>query len=202
MPSEIETPKLPISYYVRGRRSRGTRVEYLLDPTGADTATYEIPEQIVLKRWRKRKVQTSKLGGMRLNPNIWKSINMALGGNAENIANLSCQEIDNRFSASKEDRSVKNFPSSNGFNIQKIIKGVGIEKFQVLLDRHSSEKSVYGTPDLFLWSLTPIHEIIQEVFFVEVKRPTEQLKDHQKNELFFLRDNLKLNAILLRLREV
>ena len=63
MPSEIETPKLPISYYVRGRRSRGTRVEYLLDPTGADTATYEIPEQIVLKRWRKRNVQTSKLGG-------------------------------------------------------------------------------------------------------------------------------------------
>ena len=78
-----------------------------------------------------------------------------------------------------------------------------MDKFQCLLDRHNHEDRlhIYGTPDLYLWTLTPKRRNISDFKFVEVKKPAEALSDDQEAELFYLRNTLKVEAILLRLRE-
>ena len=52
MPDEFNSPALRISNIVHGRRNVAGRVEYMLDPKGQDTSKFEIPEQIVLTRWK------------------------------------------------------------------------------------------------------------------------------------------------------
>jgi hypothetical protein len=54
-PDPEPKPSLRISHIVYGRRSRGNRVEYLVDEEGDQ---YEIPEKVVLIRWRRRKHST------------------------------------------------------------------------------------------------------------------------------------------------
>ena len=85
MPNEFNSPALRISNIVHGRRNVADRVEYMLDPKGQDTSQFEIPEQIVLTRWRQRRSNAYQFGGMRLSPNIWRSIKVALGENWSNI---------------------------------------------------------------------------------------------------------------------
>ena len=201
----LDEPKLPISYLVRGRRTRSDkRVEYLLDPHGIDNLNYEIPEKIVLKRWRSRQASSYHYGGTRLSPNIWRSIKEALGENASSINELSASNIDQKYASAKIRLNALNYKTVPGENIRRLIVGLGVKKFQCLLDRHNREhrKDIYGTPDLFLWTLTPKKRKISEVKFVEVKKPNEPLSKDQKDEINFLKKVLHITTILVRLKEV
>ena len=200
----LEEPKLPISYLVKGRRTRSdNRVEYLVDPQGLNELDYEIPEKIVLKRWRKRKANKLHYGGMRLSPNIWRSIKEALGTDASSINKMSASDIDQRYVLAKARLDELDYKAVSGENIRRLVEGLGSDKFQCLLDRHNHEdrSNIYGTPDLYLWTLTPKRRDISDFKFVEVKKPAEALSDDQEAELFYLRNTLKVKAILLRLRE-
>ena len=61
---------------------------------------------------------------------------------------------------------------------------------------------IYSTPDLYLWATSKAKKTIKYIRFIEVKRPTEHLKAHQKDEIAYLNDELNLKARVLRLKEV
>ena len=204
MPDEFIFPPLRISNIVHGRRKVENRVEYLLDRTGKNRADYDIPEQIVLKRWRARKHKDYDFGGMRLSPNIWRSIRLALGEDCTRISKMSDSEINVSYQNVSQELMVANYKKVAGENILKLIEGIGLVKFQKLMVRHNDpdRSGIYGTPDLYLWATSKARKTIKYIRFVEVKRPTEHLKAHQKAEIGFLNDELNLKARVLRLKEV
>lgn len=201
----LDEPKLPISYLVRGRRTRSdNRVEYLVDSQGINKRNYAIPEKIVLKRWRSRQASSYHYGGTRLSPNIWRSIKVALGEDASLINELSASDIDQKYASAKIRLEALNYKAVSGENIRRLVEGLGLDKFQCLLDRHNHEdrSRIYGTPDLYLWTLTPARRNISDIKFVEVKKPNEPLSQDQKDEINFLREVLDVTTILVRLKEV
>ena len=204
MPDEFISPPLRISNIVHGRRKVENRVEYLLDRTGKNRADYDIPEQIVLKRWRARKHKDYDFGGMRLSPNIWRSIKLVLGEDCTRISKMSDSEINDSYQNISGEFTTANYKKVAGENILKLIEGIGLVKFQKLMVRHNDpdRSDIYGTPDLYLWATSKAKKTIKFIRFVEVKRPTESLKAHQKAEIGFLNDELNLKARVLRLKEV
>ena len=203
MPDEFNSPALRISNIVHGRRNVADRVEYMLDPKGQDTSKFEIPEQIVLTRWRQRKSNAYVFGGMRLSPNIWRSVKVALGKDWSNIERLESTEIDKLYKASAARLKSKKYKAVNGENLLKLVEGLGVTKFNALMTRHNDpERSkIYGTPDLFVWAISRNSKEIDHVRFIEVKKPGEPLSEDQVNELHYLNFDLKVKARVLRLRE-
>ena len=203
MPDEFNSPALRISNIVHGRRNVADRVEYMLDPKGQDTSKFEIPEQIVLTRWRQRKSNAYVFGGMRLSPNIWRSVKVALGKDWSNIERLESTEIDKLYKASAARLKSKKYKAVNGENLLKLAEGLGVTKFNALMTRHNDpERSkIYGTPDLFVWAISRNSKEIDHVRFIEVKKPREPLSEDQVNELHYLNFDLKVKARVLRLRE-
>jgi len=203
MPDEFNSPALRISNIVHGRRNVADRVEYMLDPKGQDTSKFEIPEQIVLTRWRQRKSNAYVFGGMRLSPNIWRSVKVALGKDWSNIERLESTEIDKLYKASAAGLKSKKYKAVNGENLLKLVEGLGVTKFNALMTRHNDpERSkIYGTPDLFVWAISRNSKEIDHVRFIEVKKPGEPLSEDQVNELHYLNFDLKIKARVLRLRE-
>jgi len=203
MPDEFNSPALRISNIVHGRRNVADRVEYMLDPKGQDTSKFEIPEQIVLTRWRQRKSNAYVFGGMRLSPNIWRSVKVALGKDWSNIERLESTEIDKLYKASAARLKSKKYKAVNGENLLKLVEGLGVTKFNALMTRHNDpERSkIYGTPDLFVWAISKNNKEIDHVRFIEVKKPREPLSEDQVNELHYLNFDLKVKARVLRLRE-
>jgi len=203
MPDEFNSPALRISNIVHGRRNVADRVEYMLDPKGQDTSKFEIPEQIVLTRWRQRKSNAYVFGGMRLSPNIWRSVKVALGKDWSNIERLESTEIDKLYKASAAGLKSKKYKAVNGENLLKLVEGLGVTKFNALMTRHNDpERSkIYGTPDLFVWAISKNNKEIDHVRFIEVKKPREPLSEDQVNELHYLNFDLKVKARVLRLRE-
>ena len=203
MPDEFNSPALRISNIVHGRRNVADRVEYMLDPKGQDTSKFEIPEQIVLTRWRQRTSNAYVFGGMRLSPNIWRSVKVALGEDWSNIERLEATEIDKLYKASAARLKSKKYKAVNGENLLKLVEGLGVTKFNALMTRHNDpERSkIYGTPDLFVWAISRNNKEIDHVRFIEVKKPREPLSEDQVNELHYLNFDLKVKARVLRLRE-
>ena len=203
MPDEFNSPALRISNIVHGRRNVADRVEYMLDPKGQDTSKFEIPEQIVLTRWRQRRSNAYVFGGMRLSPNIWRSVKVALGKDWSNIERLESTEIDKLYKASAARLKSKKYKAVNGENLLKLVEGLGVTKFNALMTRHNDpERSkIYGTPDLFVWAISRNSKEIDHVRFIEVKKPREPLSEDQVNELHYLNFDLKVKARVLRLRE-
>ena len=203
MPDEFNSPALRISNIVHGRRNVADRVEYMLDPKGQDTSKFEIPEQIVLTRWRQRRSNAYVFGGMRLSPNIWRSVKVALGKDWSNIERLESTEIDKLYKASAARLKSKKYKAVNGENLLKLAEGLGVTKFNALMTRHNDpERSkIYGTPDLFVWAISRNNKEIDHVRFIEVKKPREPLSEDQVNELHYLNFDLKVKARVLRLRE-
>ena len=203
MPDEFNSPALRISNIVHGRRNVADRVEYMLDPKGQDTSKFEIPEQIVLTRWRQRRSNAYQFGGMRLSPNIWRSIKVALGENWSNIERFEATEIDKLYKASAARLKSKKYKAVNGENLLKLVEGLGVTKFNALMTRHNDpdRSKIYGTPDLFVWAISRNSKEIDHVRFIEVKKPREPLSEDQVNELHYLNFDLKVKARVLRLRE-
>ena len=203
MPDEFNSPALRISNIVHGRRNVAGRVEYMLDPKGQDTSKFKIPEKIVLTRWQQRTSNAYVFGGMRLSPNIWRSVKVALGKDWSNIERLESTEIDKLYKASAARLKSKKYKAVNGENLLKLAEGLGVTKFNALMTRHNDpdRSKIYGTPDLFVWAISRNSKEIDHVRFIEVKKPREPLSEDQVNELHYLNFDLKVKARVLRLRE-
>ena len=85
-------PALRISHIVSGRINENGRVRYFVDPKGTD-GERAIPEDVVLKRWRRREMTGHTFHGCRLGPNTWRAIDKAFGNEAQMICQLTVDEI-------------------------------------------------------------------------------------------------------------
>ncbi len=133
---QLNSPRLNISNIVYGRRTNEHgRVEYLKDPNARVHLGYAIPEKVVLSRWRQRTHVQYHFGGMRLSPNIWRSINPALGSDYFSMMQMNDEEIDARYSITEVLLRDWNDPTVIGLNVVRLMEGLGFEKFQALMQR-------------------------------------------------------------------
>ena len=206
MSSNYGSPRLGISNIVYGRRNLNGRVEYLLDHSDG-VQSYEIPEQIVLKRWKAKDgtPRAVRYSGFRLKPNTWKSLSFVFGFDVKRLSELNAGQINTCFSESCRDEEFnsRNFNKIDGYKVEILIKALGSEKMLQILKRHNDPEfpERYGTPDLFLFATKIDENKIDHFRFVEVKRPRERLSADQINELDFLKNELNLKARVLRLIE-
>jgi hypothetical protein len=199
--ANLKKPALRISTIVYGRENRGNRVYYLVDHRGLGTEK-AIPEEVVLKRWRKRVFTGFSFHGDRLQPNCWQAIDMLLREvpsqkwvelSEEKIGDLIVERAD-RLAQLKQ-----SLPAAS--TIRALIHVCGAERLEQVLMRHTSAEGgdPFGTPDLFLFACdrTGNYSIAR---FVEVKRPDEEFKKSQRPEIEFL-NQLGLKARVVRLLE-
>ncbi len=200
------TPRLWISNVVYGRRNLVGRVQYR-QTANLEDEVFDIPEQIVLKRWKARapRAQSLRFSGFRLSPNIWKSLHFAFGFDAAALHSYSIEEIDDIFIRKSQENHFKerHFKRMVGSNVKVFVEALGQEKLLTLLQRHNDPDfpERYGTPDLFLYALNNDSDTINHFRFVEVKKPDEPLSSDQVNELDFLINEMDLKARVLRLSE-
>ena len=195
---------LPISYSVYGRRTnKSHRVEYLIDPKGIPERGYGIPEQVVLSRWKKSSSPRYFFCGMRMSPNTWRSIRVALGEDAHLISRMTIKEINSLYQAKLGELKALHYPAITGEKVLYLANGLGVISFEALLKRHNdpSRSKIFGTPDLYLWKCTKKTKTIRSIKFVEVKKPKEPLRSDQRDELNYLNNVLGIPSILLRLKE-
>jgi len=200
---KFNSPHLGISNIVFGRRTNSNnRVQYLVDAEGCEESGHKIPEKVVLSRWKQKVNQKYRFGGMRLSPNIWRSINIALGSIYPEIFNMDIDQIDLKYKAAAQTLRTFQYPTMVGMKVVRLMKGLGLEKFKVLMERHNdpSRSDKYGTPDLFLCAIKRNSGVIAYSRFVEVKKPNEPLSKDQISELHFL-NGLNLKARCFRLKE-
>ena len=205
MTNEFNSANLNISKNAYGRRTNSSqRVEYLIDPDGDEDLGYGIPEKVVISRWKSRSNDKHSFGGIRLSPNVWRSIRLALGDDAASIHALSLEEINQKYLAAKSALKLAKFPTVSGQKIIKLCEGLGTKNFNALMQRHnhSDRCSIYGTPDLYLWALKKRTRKLSYIRFVEVKKPREPLSADQKKELLFLNEALKVKACCFQFKEV
>ena len=200
----FNSPRLGISNVVHSRRINShSRVEYLLDPEGYEDLGYAIPEKLVLYRWRQRTNQKYCFNGMRLSPNIWRSINVALGPNYFEVFKMTADQIHTKYSKASQSIKTLNYPTLAGIKVVRLMEGLGLDKFNILMQRHNDLSRIkqYGTPDLFLWAVAKRSDKIAYSRFVEVKKPEEPLSQDQIDELYFLRCRLHIKSRCFRLKE-
>ena len=207
-PRETElnrAPALRISHIVYGRlnehpEGRG-RVSYLLDPDGLGEAR-DIPEEVVLHRWRRRVMDGHTFHGCRLGPNLWRAVNHAMGRNAEELISLGVDEITKLRSTLSVGRDEHHFKLQDAGHVAVLFQGLGKDRLQAILDRHlAPERALkFGTPDLFLFARNSSTKRLAFFRLVEVKKPHERISEDQHDEIAFLR-SLGVPARVLRLVE-
>ena len=200
---KFNSPYLGISNIVFGRRTNSdNRVEYLVDANGCKESGYKIPEQVVLLRWKQKVNHKYRFGGMRLSPNIWRSINVALGSIYTEIFKMDIDQIDLKYKVAAQTLRSFQYPTMVGMKVVRLMEGLSLKKFKILMERHNdpSRSDKYGTPDLFLWAIKRNSGVIAYSRFVEVKKPNEPLSKDQISELHFL-NGLNLKARCFRLKE-
>jgi hypothetical protein len=199
--ANLKKPALRISTIVYGRENRGKRVYYLVDHRGRGTEK-AIPEEVVLKRWRKRVFTGFTFHGDRLQPNCWQAIDVLLREvpsqkwvelSEEQIRDLIVERAD-RLAQLKQ-----SLPAAS--TIRALIHVCGVAKLEKIIGRHVGVEGGdrFGTPDLFLFACDRMgnYSIAR---FVEVKRPDEVLMVTQRPEIEFL-NQLGLKARVVRLLE-
>jgi len=193
-------PALHISNVVYGREHRGSRVSYLVDPRGHGTAR-DIPEVVVLRRWRARKTDGYHFSGGRMPPSTWRALPMILGDDVSTWSDFSEREIAERKVASAEARRALKVDAPAPNAIVALIAVCGAERLRAFVTRHADPTrwASPGVPDLFLfaWQDEPRRVLGR---FVEVKKPEEPLKPSQVEELTYL-NGIGLKARVLRLTE-
>jgi hypothetical protein len=197
----LKKPALRISRIVYGRERVGTKVKYLIDPKGQGDKK-EIPEKVVLIRWRKRVFPGYTFSGDRLGPNIWRGLAIALGYQPQaHWLKWTDQDIASMLESSRETMGIYKSSVPSAGTIHALIQICGLERLKQIFKRHldPSRDEIYGTPDLFLFA-RDVNGRQCMGRFVEVKRPEESFKDGQVEELAFLQ-SLGLNARVARLIE-
>lgn len=75
-------PALRIRHIVYGRRSEGRRVTNLVDQRG-EGEERAIAEEVVLRRWRRRRFEGYVFRRARLSSTVWRSLPVMLGTDVE-----------------------------------------------------------------------------------------------------------------------
>jgi hypothetical protein len=194
-PDPEPKPSLRISHIVYGRRSRGNRVEYLVDEEGDQ---YEIPEKVVLIRWRRRKHSTYSFSGDRLGPHLWRALAAVLGNECKQWPSRMTQQNIEAWKAQASSKALSNSVPALA-TIEALWEICGPVKLQKLVDRHADPK-VFGVPDLFLFARHKNSAKKLMGRFVEVKKPEEALSDGQREEIAFM-NGIDLHARCIRLME-
>ena len=194
-------PALRISHIVYGRENTGTRVRYFIDPTGK-AGPKEIPENVVLKRWRQRKMENHSFHGCRLSPNLWRAIGRAYGNKGDSISKLTPDALEKNREIIRADAAEHHLMVPNADVLHSIISALGPKKLQQILDRHldPGRAGKFGTPDLFLFAKKKSETRVAFYRFVEVKKPKERVSNDQHEEIAFLR-SIGIQARILRLIE-
>jgi len=194
-------PALRISHIVYGRENTGTRVRYFIDPTGKG-GPKEIPENVVLKRWRQRKMENHSFHGCRLSPNLWRAIGRAYGNKGDSISKLTPDALEKNSEIICADAAEHHLTVPNADVLHSIISALGPMKLQQILDRHldPARAEKFGTPDLFLFAKKKSETRVAFYRFVEVKKPKERVSNDQHEEIAFLR-SIGIQARILRLIE-
>lgn len=200
--SEVnKAPALRISHIVRGRINEGTRVKYFVDPEGHkhDRA---IPEDVVLKRWRKRTMASHSFHGFRLGPNTWKAIVHTFGTFSPKLLDMPVEEIAAKISSSQPDRIEKHLRLPEAKSLWLMCQAIGAERLEQILCRHTApdREGRFGTPDLFLYAIKTGGPKPSFYRMVEVKKPRERVSADQHEEIEFLR-SIGVPARVLRLIE-
>lgn len=183
----LNSPALGISKTVHGRKRPDGRVRYLIDPKGKGEKE-GIPEQVVLKRWRKRTMKGHTFGGVRLSPTIWRAIGLVFGQDARQIISLSEEEVVQTITANRDHLKSAHLKLPATDAVYIMIHSLGVRRLEKILHRHLIEDGgrKSGTPDLFLYQFNTKTNRANSFVFVEVKKPEEPLKPHQRAELEFL----------------
>lgn len=193
-------PALRISHIVSGRINENGRVRYFVDPKGTD-GERAIPEDVVLKRWRRREMTGHTFHGCRLGPNTWRAIDKAFGNEAQIICQLTVDEISAARKSLQLDDDDQHLWLPEPSSVWSLFNALGPTRLQAVLDRHLSpeREGKFGTPDLFLFAqkgpaTTSFYRL------VEVKKPREHISRDQHEEIAFLR-SIGVPARVLRLIE-
>jgi len=134
----ISAPALRISYIVRGRESKGTRVTYLVDPGGRGHER-AISETVVLKRWRQRAMAGYVLSGTRLSPSVWRALDFLLPALARDPKVPTALEIHERKTAQSEAMRRKHFYLPSAEVVRALALDLGPRRLSQLMARRTVE---------------------------------------------------------------
>jgi len=200
--NEPRAPALRISHFVWGGENRDGRVFYLVDP-GGGSLQKDIPEEVVLWRWRRRKKPLGyRFGGERLSPNVWRAMAIVFPGGRGICADTTLENLREATQAVHSELRANHYAVPSAQCLQAMFQGIGPERVNDLIARHTSPERAdkYGTPDLFLY-MTPITSSKAPfIRFVEVKRPRERVRPDQWEEIDHLK-SIGIPARVLRLIE-
>jgi hypothetical protein len=194
-------PALRISHVVQGRTNENGRVRYLVDPTGQGEER-AIPEDVVLKRWRRREMSGYSFHGCWLGPNLWRAVDRSLGRSADLLRRPTTDEIDAARRGLRLDDETRHLWVPEARAVWALFNGLGPSRLQKVLDRHLApeREGRFGTPDLFLYARGAGLPGTAFYRLVEVKRPRERVSPDQHEEIAFLR-SIGVPARVLRLIE-
>ena len=203
VPTELRwrAPALRISNIVCGRETFGPRVKYFVDP-GNSLGEKAIPEQVVLKRWRRRKMDGQLFHGTRLSPTIWRAIDFCFNMDPADLAKLSVEQVAEAIALKHDALKSAYLKLPAPPHLTQLFAAMGAERLVPVMQRHLSADRAdrFGTPDLFLYSINSGTQMLSFFRLVEVKRPRERISADQQEELDFL-VSLGLPARVLRLIE-
>jgi hypothetical protein len=195
-----QAPALRISPTVRHRLSQKNRVTYVREGAGP-TGPREIPEGVVLWRWKQRTRAGLQFDGTRLHPRLWQTLPVVLGGDPAEWMTVSTDTIEDRLAEAHADGrlpGLKWLPRAP--QLRALLQVCGRKRLASLVTRHAADPTHFGVPDLFLYAVAEATGRAERAVFVEVKKPEEPAGTHQKDELAALRA-LGLAARVFRLCE-
>ncbi len=197
---EIEAkPALRISHIVYGRINEGRRVTYLVDPRGRG-GERAIAEQVVLRRWRRRKTEDYVFSGSRLSSTVWRALQVAFGPGVEGWVGADASALAARLEARRQQLRAANLRAPAPEALHALLAVCGRRGIRVLVERHTNAlPGRSGVPDLFLFAGRPDRPV-EIARFVEVKKPEEPVSRDQRAEIAFMH-SLGLHARVLRLIE-
>ena len=195
---EPRKPSLRISHVVYGRRNEGRRVTYLVDPRGLGDDR-DVPETVVLRRWRRRKFPGYTFSGVRLSSTLWRALPVWLGPDVEGWHRMSPADMETRKASAKAALAANHLSVPDVACTTALLSACKPAGLRALVDRHAARGSRSGVPDLFLFARDTSGRSLM-ARFVEVKKPEEPVSDDQVEELAFM-IGLGLNARVLRLQE-
>jgi hypothetical protein len=200
MRDEPRKPALRISHIVHGRINSDGRVLYLVDPRGLGDER-AIPEEVVLRRWRRRRYLDLVFSGERLSPTVWRALRLALGPVPGVWPSLDLESLRARIAACAGELKERDLTVPAAETIRALIEACGPDRIALLMERHASPSHAgrSGVPDLFLFARDS-RGSVRAARFVEVKKPDEPVSKDQEEELAFL-IGLGLHARVLRLIE-
>ena len=195
---EPRRPSLRVSHVVYGRLHSGRRVTYLVDPHG-QSEDREIPENVVLCRWRRRKFPGYSFSGCRLSSTLWRALPVWLGPDVERWPALGFEALAARKALVAVELRTRHLRVPSTDCAMALFDVCGPARLRALVERHAYRGNRSGVPDLFLFARsTSGRSLIAR--FVEVKKPEEPVSEDQHEEMDFML-GLGLHARVLRLGE-